>query len=246
MKTNKIAICALALSIIALCLTLFRVTPLEFSNDIYLGLLATFIGIAVTMLIGYQIFNMFEMKKEVSEQRKLANDLKQMSEDLNKTIEKQKNEMQEGFDIISTLVNYQENGWTSSIQAFGSLHRALVASLKTERTEYGWIFNLLRKYIADINWQNFVGGFALLKDGRAICNTPDSPHYQKELKDIAKEYTDIVDADEVIIRADENFCRIQMEYDRVMRLFRKRINEVLKDPNKNLTPEDKFAITNPY
>lgn len=246
MKTNKTAICGLALSIIAICLTLFRVTPLEFSNDIYLGLLATFIGIAVTMLIGYQIFNMFEIKKEVSEQRKLANDLKQMSEDLNKTIEKQKNEMQEGFEIISTLINYQANGRRSSIQAFGSLHRVLVSSLKIERTEYEWIFNLLRKYIADINWQNFVSGFSLDKDGRAICNTPDSSDYQRELKDIVQEYTDIVDADEVIIRADENFCRIQMEYDRVMRLYRKRINEVVKDPCKNLTPEEKFAITNPH
>ncbi len=246
MKINKTAICSLVLSIITICLTLFRVTPLEFSNDIYLGLLATFIGIAVTMLIGYQIFNTVEMKKEVTEQRKLANDLKQISADLNRTIEKQKNEMQEGFDIISTLVNYQEKGWTSSIQAFGSLHRALVFSLKTGRTEYEWIFSLLRKYITDINWQNFVGGFVLLKDGKAICNTPDSPYYQKELKDIAKEYTDVVDADEVLIRNNDNFCRIQMEYDRVMRLFRKRIDETLKDPNKYLTPEEKFAITNPH
>lgn len=245
MRKNKTAICALALSIIAICLTLFRVTPLEFSNDIYLGVLATFIGIAVTLLIGYQIFNVFEMKKEVSEQRKLANDMKQMSENLNKTIEKQKNEMQEGFDIISTLVNYQENGWTSSIQAFCSLHRALVASVKTDRTEYEWIFNLLRKYIADINWQNLVSGFCSLSDGKHICNNPNSPYFQKELKDIAKEYTDIIDVDEKIIRNDANFCRIQMEYDRVMRLFKERIAEMLKDPNKYLTPEEKFAITNP-
>lgn len=64
-------------------------------------------------------------------------------------------------------------------------------------------------------------------------------------KDIAKEYTEIVDRDEAIIRSEDNFFRIQMEYDRVMRLFRKRIGEMLKDPKKNLTPEEKFAITNP-
>lgn len=245
MKTNKITICAFAFSIIAICLSLFRITPLEFSNDIYLGLLATFIGIVVTMLIGYQIFNTLEIKKEISEQRKLANVLEKMNQDLTKTIETQKNEMQEGFDIINTLINYQEYGWTSSTKAFGSLHRALVSSLKTDRTEYEWIFNLLRKYIADINWENFVGGFTTLSDGRNICYTPDCKHYQKELKDIIKEYTDLIDKDEEQIRADKNFCHIQMEYDRVMRLFRKRIDEIINEPNKNLTQEEKYAITNP-
>lgn len=245
MKTNKITICAFAFSIIATCLSLFRITPLEFSNDIYLGLLATFIGIAVTMLIGYQIVNTLEIKKDITEQRKLANVLEKMNQDLTKTVETQKNEMKEGFDIITTLINYQEYGWTSSIQAFCSLHRALVSSLKTDRIEYEWILNLLRKYIANINWRNFAGGFNTLSDGRNICNTPDCKNYNKELKDIIKEYTDLIDNDEAQLRVDENFCRIQMEYDRVMRLFRKRIDEIINEPNKNLTQEEKYAITNP-
>ena len=69
--------------------------------------------------------------------------LQYMNEVLNKTIKTQKNEMQEGFDIISTLVYYQENGWTYSIQAFTSFHKALIASLETDCTEYEWIFSLL-------------------------------------------------------------------------------------------------------
>lgn len=197
------------------------------------------------MLIGYQIFNTLEVKKEISEQRKLANELEKMNNDLVKIIETQKYVMQEGFDIITTLVTFQEHGNKSSIQAFGSLHGALVSSLKTDRKEYEWIFNLLRKYIANINLQNFPDGFAHQSDGRLVCNTPDSIYFGKELKDIIKEHTDLIDKDEEQIRADENFCRIKIEYDRIMKLFRERINEIIKDPNKNLTPEEKDAITNP-
>jgi len=111
MKNNLISIITIVISVIAIGFSLLRIVPFEITSDTYIGTTATFIGISVTMLIGYQIVNTFEIKKEVTEQRKLANDLKQMNEDLNKIIEKQKNEMQEGFDIFSTLVNYQENGW---------------------------------------------------------------------------------------------------------------------------------------
>lgn len=245
MKNNLISIIAIVISVIAIGFSLLRITPLEITSDTYIGIIATFIGIAVTMLIGYQIVNTLEIKKEVAEQRKLANDLKQMSEDLNKTIERQKNEMQEGFDIISTLVNYQEKDSRSSIQAFRSLHRVLVISLGTDRTEYEWIFKLLRKYIADINWQNFVSGFTTSSEGRHICNTTHSEDKGKDLKDIIKEYTDVVDKDEQQIRENGNFCRIQIEYDRVMRSFRKRIDEIIKDPEKEITPEEELAITNP-
>lgn len=245
MKNNLISIITIVISVIAIGFSLLRITPFEITSDTYIGTIATFIGIAVTMLVGYQIVNTFEIKNEVTEQRKLANDLKQMNEDLNKIIEKQKNEMQEGFDIFSTLVNYQENGWTSSIQAFSSLHRALVNSLETDRTEYERIFNLLRKYIVHINWQNFVSGFTTSSEGRYICNTTDSKDYGKDLKDIIKEYTDIVDKDEKKIREDCNFCRIQIEYDRVMKLFHRRIEEIIANPQNEITPEEEFAITNP-
>lgn len=231
MKTNKFAICAFALSIIAICLTFFRITPLEFSNDIYLGLLATFIGIAVTMLIGYQIFNAIDIKKEVLEQKKITEELRVMNAEISKTIKKQENETNEGFDIISAMITYNKEGWVASIRAFIGLHSALIYSIKTDRTDYEWIFLLLREYISNINWQNFVSGFITSDEGKFICDTPGNPHHQKELKDIIKEYTDIIDTNELQIRKNDNFCRIQIEYDRVMRLFRKRIDEIIKDPH---------------
>ena len=148
---------------------------------------------------------------------------------LNKTIKTQKNEMQEGFDIISTLVYYQENGWTYSIQAFTSFHKALIASLETDCTEYEWIFKLLKKYIADINWQNFTNGLTG-EDGRYFCNCVGDKHHGKELKCVIKEHTDIINHHDKQIRASENFCRIQMDYNRVMTLLDKRIKAISTIP----------------
>ena len=170
--------------------------------------------------------------------------MQKLYDELKQTTERQSNEMGEGFEIINTLIQHQKNGTNYSIQSFNLLHHVLITSLKINRTEYEWIFNFLREYIANINWQNFTGAFSQRSDGSFICCEIDSPFYEKNLKDIIKEYTDIVKADEEVIRKDENFCRIKMEYDIVLRLYNTRISEMLKDPNKYLTQEEKFAITN--
>lgn len=242
MKNTFISIIGLIVSVIAIGFSLLRIVPFVITSETYLGIIATFIGIAVTMLIGYQIVNTLEIKREILEQRKLTNKLQYMNDVLNKTIKTQKNEMQEGFDIISTLVYYQENGWTYSIQAFTSLHKALIASLETERTEYDWIFNLLRKYIMDINWENFTKFITSLSDGRYMCNVDGNPTNNKELKDIIKEYTDVVYDHDRQIRDNCNFCRIKMEYNRVMALFNNRIKAILANPNNPISEGEKSDI----
>jgi len=233
------------MSAIAIGFSLLRIVPFEITNDTYIGIIATFISIAVTILIGYQIVSMFEIKGEIVKQRKLTDDLRQMNEDLNKRTEKQNNEMQEGFDIISTLLNYQEHGSSSSIQSFKTLHKALVSSLKTDRTEYEWIFQLLRNYIVEINILNFGCGFQTLPDGKTICSDSDSKYFKMDLKDITKEETDTLYKDEKAIRDDEKFCRIKIEYNRVMSAFKKRIEDICNDPMKEMTFEEKKAIINP-
>lgn len=245
MKRNLISLIAIVMSVIAIGFSLLRIVPFEITNDTYIGIIATFVSIAVTMLIGYQIVSILDIKKEIARQRKLSDGLTQMNKDLNITIEKQNNEMQEGFDIFSTLINYQEYGRTSSIQAFKSLHHALISSLKTDRTEYDWIFKLLRKYIVEIDWGNFCGGYYTLPDGRHISSTPESKYFNMELKDIIKEETYELYKDEKQIRQDDNFHRIKIEYDRVMRAFRKRLDEVAKIPSKIITLEERNSIMNP-
>ncbi|MCL2311328.1 MAG: hypothetical protein FWC41_02395 [Firmicutes bacterium] len=244
MKNNKLSIVALLVSLIAMSFTFFRITPFEFSNDIYIGIIATFVAVSATLVIGFQIVNTLEIRKEISEQRKMSDELKQMNNGLNKTIENQQNKMEEGFSIINALMQYQK-GYQYSNIAFYYLHHALISSLRIDESEYEWLFEWLRAFIADINWENFNCGGISKQNDSYICVGLNSPHFQKEFKDIVKEYTIQIDEDEEKIRGDKNFCRIQMEYDRIMKLYRKRILEIIEDPTKQLTPEEKFSITHP-
>lgn len=245
MKTYKaLSIIAIIISLIALAFVRMRITPFDVTNDVYIGIVASFIGISVTLLIGFQIINTLEIRREILEQKTISINVQKLYDELKQTTERHEIEMEDGFEIINTLIQHQKNGENHSIQSFTSLHHVLITSLKINRPEYEWIFNYLRSYIADINSRNFANGIALLADGRFICSVPDAPSYNKELKEVVKEYTDIVHADEEIIRKDRNFGNIKMEYDRVMKLYNKRIEEILEDPTRDLTPEEKYAITN--
>ena len=51
---------------------------------------------------------------------------------------------------------------------------------------------------------------------------------RKDIKNMKKNKLSI-DEDEKKIRTNQNFCRISMEYDRIMILYRKRISEIIKD-----------------
>jgi len=201
MKKNKLSIIALLVSLIAVAFTFFRITPFEFTNDIYLGVVATFVAVSVTLVIGFQIINTLEIRKEISEQRKMSEEIMQLNIELNKTIDTQQNKMEEGFAIINALMQHQK-GYTYSHSAFSFLHHALVASLKTNRTEFEWIFEWLRVFIADINWQNFECGGLTTRSNSITCENPNSPHFKKEFKDIIKEYTNDIDEDEKKIRGE--------------------------------------------
>ena len=111
MKKNKLSIIALLFSLIAVVFTFFRITPFEFTSDTYIGVVATFVAVSVTLVIGFQIINTLEIRKEISEQRKMSEELKQLNIELNKTIENQKNEMEEGFAIINAFIQHQK-GYT--------------------------------------------------------------------------------------------------------------------------------------
>lgn len=230
---------SVVIAIIALCFSLWKVTPFDLNGDVFIGAIATFIGVSVTLLIGYQIYNAVELKKDIQEQKKTSEQARQQYLEVTKKIKSQEYVMQEGFDVISTLVSYQKDGWTSSAYAFKGIHHALVSSLNTYREDYEWLFGLLKKYISDINWQNFCGGMTKGADGSLIIADGKG----KKLKAfIEYEFNPSINEDEKTIRAHKDFRMIKLEYDKVMRLYRQRINEMLE--GKELSHDDKYAIIN--
>lgn len=242
MKKHFWNILSIAIAIIALCFSLWKVTPFDVNGDVFIGTIATFIGVSVTLLIGYQIYNAVELKKDIQEQKKISEQTRQLYLEVSEKMKLQEFVMQEGFDVISTLVSYQKNGWISSASAFKGIHHALVSSLNTDREDYEWLFGLLKKYISDINWQNFCGNMAKKADGSIIV-ADRGENQKRNLRElIDTEFNTQIDEEEKVIRVHKNFRMIKMEYNKVMRLYRQRIKEILE--GKELNPDEKFAIIN--
>ena len=64
MKNNWVSLLALIFSVIALIITFLRV-DVTISNDTFIGIIASFIGLSVAMIIGWQIFSYIQTKSEI-------------------------------------------------------------------------------------------------------------------------------------------------------------------------------------
>ncbi|WP_308764125.1 hypothetical protein [uncultured Bacteroides sp.] len=58
-------IVSLLCSMTAICLSLFRIQPFSVSESAYIGIIVTLMGIIFTIFVGYQIYNIIDIKKEL-------------------------------------------------------------------------------------------------------------------------------------------------------------------------------------
>lgn len=82
-KQNIISWIALALSIIACIITLIRI-DVTVANDSFISMIAGFMGVCATLLVGSQIYNSIEISKKIKE---LDDNLKKAESNLLKTKE---------------------------------------------------------------------------------------------------------------------------------------------------------------
>ena len=87
------------ISVLALVFSLIRVIPFEVTADTYTGVIVTLLSVVVTIIIGYQIFNIIEFKDKLNSQidenksihseiLKMKEDVQTMKDDLQKRIDK--------------------------------------------------------------------------------------------------------------------------------------------------------------
>lgn len=86
MKNNKISLLALLVSVISLAIVLFRV-EIYTTNDTFVGIMAAFIGICATFMVGHQIINSIELNRKIS-------DINSTQIELKEELEKEKEERQ--------------------------------------------------------------------------------------------------------------------------------------------------------
>jgi len=110
MKKASISI-VLSITAIIICIINFfvfniRVAPYEF--DVY-GALVGILGILVTFLLGWQIFSVFQMKKEIDKLKKTYTKLEKLREDIKEHTNQMDDELRNsmsvlGFEFYSTIL----------------------------------------------------------------------------------------------------------------------------------------------
>ena len=94
-----ISILAIGLSIVVIILFFVRVSPNSVVDlGTFIGVCAAFIGIAVTLLIGYQIYNAVEIKNKLAE----ISDIKKQLLSLKNGTEVLRNETYEAINILQS------------------------------------------------------------------------------------------------------------------------------------------------
>lgn len=98
-STFWFALIALAISIITMVLFFVKVSANSIVDCItFIGVIAAFIGISVTLLIGYQIYNAVEIKNRLNEITALHSEIETIKQKTNT----QQNELYEAIHILQS------------------------------------------------------------------------------------------------------------------------------------------------
>lgn len=189
----------------ALGFSLMKITPFEIEEEAYVGIITTLLSLAVAFVIGYQIYNAVELKNDVKEQRRLLELTKKENDEYKNYLVKQKYQAQEGFDIISALMTYNNGGVASPINAFAQMHHALLSSIETDRTDYEWIFMNMRKFISEFSSLAFTQGPFTEKGGEYyIC---DNNKRAQKLSEFIDSQLKPLYEEGALLRKKEQFCK---------------------------------------
>lgn len=233
-------------AIVAIGFSLLRVVPFEVTESTYIGIIVTFIGIIVTVLVGYQIYNAIEFKKDIEKQRiELKGEIESRNKEFKDSIEEQEqkttevisrilrqekdlislnNEMNESLHIVLSFEYEHERKY---IACFSALHTSLLYSMYLERDDYTWSLEQLKNSITkfSLNEIHPGAGVGVLKDQSYMLTDSQSPSNIK-LSDKVDGYIEPIKEIEKKIRKNKEFRVISLGYEPLMEQFYQKVKEL--------------------
>ena len=211
-----LSLLAFVISLVALVVFIFKVEPYSVvSSDTFIGVIAAFIGISVTMVIGFQIYNSLDLKSKIN----AVEELKKTVEEQKSRVEKLKIEQEEGINIIQARLYHGTS--MMELDTFLRLHAAIKFSLSADHKQegYKWILDELETYMLDITTKSF----------SIIFHCISEADYKRGVSKFKGLYQD----DEKEIRQHPNFLYIKDRYEELMSKFEKRLENIanLKTPS---------------
>ena len=203
---------AISLSVVTIALFFVKVTPNSVIDiGTFIGIIAALIGVSVTMLVGYQIYNVFEIKKELTKIDKQKQELEALKEDLNKTkdeitLKSQTINLDLQIQRCMTLAYSQQN--RSPVDSFIRYHESLQYFLSSDYSKggFGWYRDELIERMLNV----------------------DNTCFEKDVSGNIQSLKDSYSEDMKSVETHENYYIIQDWYEQLMELFVIRLDNIEK------------------
>ncbi len=219
-----LSLLAFVISIVALVVFFCKVGPYSVvSIDTFIGVIAGFIGIAVTLLVGYQIYNALDLRQRIAAVETLKTSLENQQQQL----EVLKNEQAEGIEIIQARLFFNTPGML--LEAFLHFHSAIRYSLSVDhkREGYKWLLEELKVYMLGVS-------------NVAFADCIDQKDFQNKINEL-KSFYQKYDQE---IRNHANYLYIRNGYEELMSKFEIRLNYISNCKSVSLEEIDKLAEGN--
>lgn len=216
--TFFLSIIAIIISVITIILFFCKVSPNSVvDSNTFISTLVALFSLAITLLIGYQIYNAVEIRDRMEAVRKDVDTKLNELNIIKNNIEELKNEFKQGGYLLQARLyagKVREQHY-----AFIKMLSALRASLDVDNREdgYGWMLDELKEYMLMIN------------NGYPFSGSSD------EIPNKIQGYKDYFNEDDKAIRNHDNYYIIRDTYEPLMYDFEKRLNYIAQMKPMSLT-----------
>lgn len=150
-STFWFALIAFAISIIMVILFFVRVSPNSVVDGMtFIGVIAAFMGISVTLLIGYQIYNAVEIKNRLNKIRQIEAEISDSKSKLTEL----SNLQEEAIAMIEAKISQAKGDFCNAFVRFDSAIKYSI-KLPFKREGYPLLLDDLANYMKDINLTSF-------------------------------------------------------------------------------------------
>lgn len=228
--TFFLSIIAIIISVITIILFFFKVSPNSVvDSNTFISTLVALFGLAITILIGYQIYNAVEIREKMEN---LSNELDKITEikkELMSEIEMSKNDIQKVVNDIKFHSGYTRTKLDEALyiidarlcssksnicnESFLKMLGAIKCSLDVNHKEdgWGWLLDELKDYML------------------LFSNSYPFDEMPSDISNKVKEYKECFREDDEYIREHENYYLIKDRYEPLMEDFNKRLNYIAQN-----------------
>lgn len=218
------ALIALVCSIITMALFFVKVAPNStVDGTTFISVLATFIGISVTLLIGYQIYNSMEIKNRLNEITALQSEIEAIKEKANT----QQNELYEAINVLQSRDPQLRNTYNPNVFLHFLAAIPFSLSLPEKKDGYKYLLEELESDMMNIVLPSFGSGSGEV--------------FRKGVEQLRELYKETDNK----IREHPNYTYIRDRYEELMIKFERRLDIISQMKNPSLMHLDMVSGEEP-